>query len=190
MKNYFRLSFALLITLSLFSSCKKDDDVSIDDDVTSTNNDPNTISYNSRSIKIENGLIINYGENEVLGSYDFDLNLYDDAISFDNSDSELKGTGNVIYLDFNSKSSTGLESGTYTITSNDESDETNKIVEANLGLDYDIFQLEGTYLSIVSGSAEVTREDDSYEITFSGKTSTGETVQFNYSGSPIKTSDL
>lgn len=180
MKSYFKLSLATLITLSVLSSCKKDDDdVAPDTNISQTIK--GTITYDSKNFNIGNGLLENYGKNDSLETYDFDLNLYNGTLSYNQFEEDFQGIGDIFYLDFNTNSSTGLESGTYTVTSDEVSDEANKIVYASL-----FVSGENTFVDILSGSAVVTRSNDTYAIVFKGKTDSDKDIEFNYSGTPGK----
>ena len=75
----------------------------------------NHLTYNGSNYPLDKGIIENYGS--VKSVYNLDLTLYSSGISFNTVDSVLGGTGNVLYLEMYSASSS-LATGTYTFDAN------------------------------------------------------------------------
>ena len=105
MKN-FKIAVIALVLGMVGISCSSDDD----------NNNNNNTSNNVMSIAgeeydISAAGLENYGENSD-GSYDWDVYLFGDGITINNS--TPVGQGAYLYLDLNTNNADGLVEGTYT----------------------------------------------------------------------------
>jgi len=103
MKN-FKIAVIALVVGMVAISCSSDDD----NNNTSSNNVMNIagVEYDISAASLEN-----YGENSD-GSYDWDVFLFGDGITINNS--TPVGQGAYIYLDLNTNNADGLVAGTYT----------------------------------------------------------------------------
>lgn len=100
--SFLRLAlFALIIII--VPACNDDDD----------NGPSNRTSINGESsVTLTNGEIQKDGPNQN-GSYNWDVALYSDGISYDASTDEYSGQGDFLYLDLNTDNPRGLSDGDY-----------------------------------------------------------------------------
>ncbi|NNE27503.1 MAG: hypothetical protein HKN09_11730 [Saprospiraceae bacterium] len=158
------LSSLLLVgTLIMFYSCGSDDDSN------------GSFTFDGNNYTLSAGLIEDYGSNGN-GSWDYDVTLVSDGISFAND--ELTGTGDFVYLDLNTSSNGGLESGTYNWSSTRGP---LTIVSATVGLDFNVETLSGTGVNLTGGSVTVDVSGQDVTITLNLE-ATGMLLTGTYSG--------
>jgi hypothetical protein len=160
----------VLLTLGAFvfitPGCKKDN-----------NDEPkNEFTYDGSKYSLSKGFIKDFGSNGN-GTFDWDVYLTTDGVTV--SGGLLTGVGNLIYLDLNGMSSTGIESGTYTWSATRENF---TIVGATMGIDFNFVSLQGTYESGTSGTATVTQDGTETKIEFSLTFTNGNTVSGQWKG--------
>ena len=102
MKN-FKISVIALVVSMVAISCSSDDD--------NNNTSNNVMSIAGEEYGISAAGLENYGENAD-GSYDWDVYIFGDGITINNS--TPVGQGAYIYLDLNTNNADGLVEGTYT----------------------------------------------------------------------------
>lgn len=103
MKN-FKIAVIALVVSMVAISCSSDDD----NNNTSSNN---VMNIAGEEYDISAAGLENYGENSD-GSYDWDVYLFGDGITLNNS--TPVGQGAYLYLDLNTNNADGLVEGTYT----------------------------------------------------------------------------
>jgi|GEM_PF-2424687 len=143
-------------------------------------NDKNNFTYNSTNFEINNAYLEDYGNYGTQGT-NFDLFLFTDGVTYDGNNNQFTGNGNGLYFEMFSSSSTGLATGTYTFDV-DESGDPNTFDLGYIFIDYDFDGLVGTLVSITAGTVTVTRNEASYDFTFTLTTTAGNQISGNYSG--------
>ena len=164
MKKFLFPFVAILVVASALSSCKKDDD----------NNTQNEFTYDGATYTIANGFLRDSGPNSTT-THDWDVFLTTSGIT-SGATFGLTGMGDMIYLDLNCMSDTGLLDGTYNWSS---SRDDFTIVDADVYLDYDVLNLLGTILPATAGSVTISSDGSETTVTFNltfadGKTASGE----------------
>ena len=104
MKNFKIVIIAFAVSI-VGLSCSSDDDNN------NNNSSNNVMSIAGETFDIASAGLENYGENAD-GSFDWDVYLFGDGITIDNS--TPVGQGAYIYLDLNTNNADGLVAGTYT----------------------------------------------------------------------------
>lgn len=165
-------SFVLIFVLAVaIVGCEKDKDEK-----------ENSFSYDSNSYDTPKGYIDVYGANEDNQSADFDVILCSSSISYNSTEEEYTGSGNVVYIDLNSSSLTELVSGTYTY---DETRNPNTFVDAGIYIDYDLATYTGTeyyYDENTTGTVTINKSGSTYEISYNFTLETGKNVEGYYKG--------
>ncbi len=171
MKNFNLLPFILLLAIAvILPSCSKDDDDST----------TNSFTFDGTTSNIANAFAFPFGSNgTVNGSETFDIDIYLASEGITKGNEGLDGTGDFLYLDLNSGSST-LESGTYR-WSNDR--RALSIVDAEAGRDYDITNFSGSSVDATSGSVEVEVSGSEVTLTINLESSDGSPITGSYKGS-------
>lgn len=164
MKNLF---FALIaiVAFTVFSGCNKDDD---DTAV------KNEFTYDGNTYDLVKGYLNDVGPN-FNGTHDFDIYLTSSGLS--NNNGTITGTGDLIYLDLNTNSSTGLEAGTYNWSSTRTA--FSIVPGSQAYIDYNFATFSGTTIAATAGTVDVAINGMETTITFNltmsgGKTLTGE----------------
>ena len=143
--------FLLLLGMSLLiASCGSDDD------------DSNSFTFDGMTYSLTTGVIEYYGEN-FDGSHDYDVTLLGDGFSIGNS--EVSGTGDLVYLDLNTSSNGGLESGTYSWSANRAP--LTIVSGSAAALNFNTETLTGTPITITGGSITVDVNGAEVTITMS-----------------------
>jgi len=172
--------FAILISISLFS-CKKDDD---------DNNTDNSFSFEDKHYKIANGFFWNYGSYDDGNLSDIDLLLTSASLAYNNTVGEFTGTGEAIYIDFNSPSLTELAAGDYSYDKDYFSDEyatrkPNTFVYGEVYIGFNVENETGTFYETdenSTGTASIKKSGNIYEISFSFKVENGKNVEGFFKG--------
>jgi hypothetical protein len=167
--------------ISMFWSCKSDDDSSGGSSGSGIVQVVDGVSLNLKS-----GTIEDYGEYST-GVYNFDIVLIDKNINNVNGQPVPDGnTFSGVYFELFTDNPNDLAEGVYTI--NDGFDyEANSIGWAELMTNVDIDNEEsGSYRDIISATFTVLDDGNSYEFEFEGVLQTGEVITGNYSGSLLR----
>lgn len=165
MKNLF---FALiaLVSFTVFTGCNKDDD-DMGDEV------KNEFTYDGTTYALTKGFLNDVGGN-LNGSHDWDVFLVSSGV--DKNGFSLTGTGEIIYLDLNTDTSTGLVAGTYNWAN--QRDPFTIVPGSEVFLDYNLDTFTGTKVAFTAGTADVAIDGTETTITFTvtadGKTLSGE----------------
>ena len=154
------LLFGMLITIS---SCGDDDPA-------------NSFTYNGNTYELTAGYLSDVGGN-LNNTHDFDVFLVSSGIS--TTGSVFTGMGELIYLDLNTSSSAGLETGTYNWSS--ARDAFTVVPGSELFLEYDLSDLSGQQIRFMSGTVNVTVNGSEYTIDFNME-SNGSTIAGSYTG--------
>ena len=134
--------------------------------------------YNGNNYQLHKGVLAYYGQNEN-GTHDFDLWFYSKSITFYDKNMQFEGSGELIYLDLNTTTKTGLS--TYSYQWN-ELREPETIRAAVCRINYDMKNMDGAYYTATEAAAEIIKSDESYSIDFSLTLKNGKTVTGNYTG--------
>jgi uncharacterized protein (TIGR02145 family) len=140
---------------------------------------PNHLSYNGSDYPLNAGIIENYGS--VRNVYNLDFTFYSSGISFNTADSALEGTGNLLYLEMYTSSSS-LPTGTYTYDS-DFTGNAGTFDTGIVGININMESATGTMVFISSGTVTVAKSGSTYEITVNCKTSDNKTIDSYFKGS-------
>jgi len=170
-KLSFKLMVATIALSTLFVACKKDDKVEA----------KNSFTFQSNTYDISKGFISNYGKRGAFDATNFDVYLTTSGIT--NTGGTVTGTGDAIYLDFNSSSAIELASGTYTI---DDLRNLNTFYNAAVYINYNFTTFTGgEYLvdNNTTGTIKVNKTGTTYEITCSFTVDNGKKVEGYYKGS-------
>ncbi|WP_020538767.1 hypothetical protein [Lewinella cohaerens] len=169
MKNLF---FALIamIAFTVFSGCNKDDD----DMGTTVKNE---FTYDGTTYSLAKGYLNDVGAN-FNSTHDFDVFLASTGVS--KSGSSLTGTGDLIYLDLNTNSATGLEVGTYNWS--DTRTAFSIVPGSQIYTDYNFGSFTGTTISATAGTVDVAIDGMETTVTFNLTTSDGKTVTGEWKG--------
>ena len=143
-KLYYPLILILTASISM-TSCKKD-----------SNKINNEFTFEGSTIGLDVGYIKQYGINDDSTSYDIDVNLVTEGISY-SAQAIISGVGDYIYLDLNSPDILGLAEGTY-VWSKERADFT--IVFGDATLNADVMLGTGQLIELSSGSIEVSFDGD------------------------------
>lgn len=168
-KLNFRILLSLFVISTLFVGCSDDEDAP-----------KNYITYDGVTKAISAGLLDYYGS-AGLSSYNFDVTLYG---GFKYSQTTgFSGTGNYIYFELFSSSSTELVSGTYTFDAT-ESMAPNTFDIGELAFGYSIAdETADVYKEIISGTAKVQKDGTTYTINIDCTASDGKKITGYYKGS-------
>jgi hypothetical protein len=167
----FKLMIATVALSTLFVACKKDDKVET----------KNSFIYQNNTYDVSNGFISNYGKRGAFDATNFDIYLTSKAIT--NTGGDISGTGDAIYLDFNSASATELASGTYTF---DDLRNLNTFSNAIVYINCNFNTFTGGEYEIdanTTGSIIVNKTGSTYEISCSFTVDNGKEVDCYYKGS-------
>jgi hypothetical protein len=170
-KLSFKLMIAAIALSTLFVACKKEDKVEL----------KNSFTFQSNTFDISKGFISNYGKSGAFNATNFDIYLTTSAIT--NTGGTVTGTGDAIYLDFNSSSATELASGTYTF---DDLRDMNTFSNAVVYINYNFTTFTGGEYILddnSTGTIKVTKTGTTYEITYSFTVDNGKKVEGYYKGS-------
>lgn len=165
MKNVF---FALLAitAFTVFSGCNNDDD----DPGTTIKNE---FTYDGTTYALAKGFLNDVGAN-LNSSHDWDVFLVTAGV--DKSGFSLTGQGEIVYLDLNTDSSTGLKAGTYNWAN--VRNAFTIVPGSEVFLDYNLDAFSGTKVSFTDGTVDIAIDGTETTITFTltadGKTLTGE----------------
>lgn len=135
----------------------------------------NAFTYLGTEYPLSQGLVVYHGDTTDNGAYKLDFYLASPEINFESS----TGTGECVYFEILSNSSTTISSGQYNFN---ETEETFSFDSARVFIDYNVATREGTEIDIVNGSITVDNTDNSYIIDFECKDSNGKKIIGNYTG--------
>lgn len=169
MKKFLYLFFVLTI---IFSSCESDDDAN--------NNSKGSLEFEGKNYDLKTGFIESCLETNNDNLYNCGLNfstldIENYAQSFPSTDEK----NSYIYFSMLSKSSSGLTEATYIYNNLTEEPLTFNL--STINIDSGILP-DGDQHTINSGSIEVSRNNDIYNINFEGTTTEGKNVYMNYRG--------
>ncbi|MDL2251596.1 hypothetical protein LJC12_01965 [Odoribacter sp. OttesenSCG-928-J03] len=165
MKKMKFLGYLFLAVLCLgFVSCSDDDD----DDT------KNEIVYGSDSYDIHEGLVLNYGNYFSQGTYNLDLCLYTEGISFDEEAENFVGSGKMLRV-YMWCESAELTAGIYTYDPDSNED-------ANTFYYLGIVDKTNEITRLAAGTVEVTKDGNIYTIVVTGTDAAGKTISAFYKG--------
>ena len=175
--------FALgLLSFSLVVACKKEKD---DDNSTkggSNNTTPSVMTRNGEDMNLGSLIIDYFGEYYTPGVYSYDIILLSDDFIIQ-PDSSVTGTGNAIYFELMSPSSTTIEIGTYTFAYEDYTQY--KIgygdFVGNIDFENDTTS-NAEWLSFTGGELVMKSSGSAYDFTFTATLEDGSTVTGSYKG--------
>ncbi len=171
------LLIALFGSLIMFSSCKKDDD---DDSNNGTGNFPQELVFDGTRYEWGTAFMEYYPDYGV-NSSNLDLILVTDGLTLhydaDNYPDSVSGTGFMLYFEMFSSDSTYISNGTY---SYDSTLTVNTFYSAFLSPVSNGFAQKPDQLK--AGEVEVSRTDNVYTITGTGKDSENKDFTFSYQG--------
>jgi len=154
--------YFVLIVLSVLVSCTKEEE-----------GPSHYIQYNDEKYELAKGYLIFFG-----GEHNnYDIALTSSQVNV--NEQGRTGIGNSAYFQLFSSSQTELTSGIYTYSSSLTPFTFNR---GNYGLNYDYANRNGTSLTLVGGSLDVTKAGNVYTITFSSVLASGAQVTGTYSG--------
>lgn len=164
MKQFRFLSYLFVAVLCLgLVSCSDDDD-----------DNKNVFAYGSDSYDIHNGLILNYGNYFSQNTYNLDLCLCTEGVSFDEEDEEFVGSGKMLRA-YMWCTSAELAEGTYTYDP-DESGDTNTFDYLIISEGYDLIT------ELTAGTIVVAKSGNIYTIAVAGTDATGKVISASYKG--------
>ncbi len=164
----------ILLSLFIFTGCKKDKD----------GDSPNNyIKYDGEMYHIDKGILENYGQWDA-GAYNLDLTLFSNEIKLIESQGEITGvtgTGNYIYFEMFTSSTTHLDNGTYQY--NYTSEEAGTFDQGAIAINYNIEYETGEIMQeITDGTVKVSKNSDTYEITIDCTDEDGKSVTGYFKG--------
>lgn len=155
-----------MIAFTFFSGCNKDDD-DMGDQI------KNEFTYDGTTYAITKGYLNDVGGN-LNNSHDWDIFLVTEGVG--KSGFSLTGMGEIVYLDLNTDSSTGLVAGTYNWAS--VRDAFTIVPGSEVFLDYNLDTFSGTKVSFTDGTVDIAIDGAETTVTFTltadGKTLSGE----------------
>jgi hypothetical protein len=174
MKNLTLRLFISLLALSVaFVSCEKDDEDELD---------KNEGVYDGENFELGSGILEYYGLwNEDPATYNFDITLFSNDITFDSENYQFSGKGTILYFEMFSSSESELLDGTYTFDPN-ESGDANTFDMGEIYTDFDMATETGTIKSFKSGTVEIEKSGSTYKIKIDGKDNTDKTITASYEG--------
>ncbi len=152
----------------------------------------NTFTYDGRTYTIANrGFIEYFGQNEnfngqLVGTYNYDINLVSTDLTVNPTTGNLDGTGEVLYFWLNTSNPSALANGTYTVNVNTNGTyPANSITPAALAIDFQptgTAQFEDVAILAVLGTATINKSGDEYTITFDLTASNNKKIKGNFKG--------
>ena len=160
----------LLMMGASMVSCDKDDDKEFE----------NKVTYEGTEYELNDGYLEYYG---VWGdsTYNFDITLVSSDVDYNVVSGIPTGTGNIIYFELFSSSSTELVPGTY-VFDPDGTSEANTFDEGNFALNFNFTTETGLVRQISLGSLIVEKEGSTYKLTIDCTDSAGKKITGNYEG--------
>ena len=157
----------------LFTSCSDDDDKAAD----------NKVTFDGKEFDLAWGLFDKYGKlSPGDNAYNIDLILVSSGFNYDETNDEITGKGSDIYFEMFSESPTELLEGTYEYAVDDAAEpftfDDGDLVY-NIDADQEECELEHT---IKSGTVEVKKDGETYEITIKCTGENGEIISGYYKG--------
>ena len=167
--------YLLLVSFGLFiTSCEKDDD-------TGDPSKSNSFTYKGVEYTIDKCDLTYWGISNDVYELSFDLYSNDyEQLGFDNEENRL-GNGFKIYIDLYTNSSTEVSDGTYNYGSQESA---GVFYNGEFNIFKDGVASVADDNEIESGKVVVTKNGDSYNVTFEGVDNTGATISGNYEGTP------
>jgi hypothetical protein len=117
-------------------------------------------------------------------SYNMDLTFLSSGLIVHESDGEidsLSGIGNVLYFEIFTSDSNSLDSRTYNFDP-EQTYEAGTFDNGIVGMNLNVLTFEGDYFPVVSGSIEVNKNGDEYEVSINCKNGTGKTITGYFKG--------
>ncbi len=170
----FAVSAILLVVAVVFSSCKKDDP-----EPTPTP-DPKPQSYFTNDgvdYVLSSAYSQYWGVNN--GVHNFDIYIVSEDIKYVQSSEEFSGTGEVVYLELFTSSSSGLIVGEYNYSSENNAF---SFGTAEVGINADSQSSEGLWLSAVGGKVNIAKDGEKYTISFNLTTDDNKEIIGKYEG--------
>lgn len=144
----------------------------------------NFLAYDANEYLLASGMLAYYGDPDAkLGTYNFDIMLFSSGITYNATNDELSGQGDLIVLELFSSSETQLVPGTYVFDSTGS-------YAAN-SFDFGFFAVNFAFLTqtgqiekdITGGNVIVGKSGDQYEVTIDVIADDGKKVTGYYKGS-------
>ncbi len=173
-KRFNWLAVVLAMALVITASCKKDDD----DD----NGQKNHLKYDGTEYNLGQGFLENYGLVDE-SIYNLDLILLSSSITIYETQGEIdsaSGSGAIIYFEMYTSSATVLEAGTYQY--DESSMDAMSFDYADFALDFDVETEEGEWIEITAGTVTVSKDGNTYTITFDCTAEGGKKVTGSFKG--------
>lgn len=156
----------LLVAAFSMTSCNKDDD---------SGTSENSFTFDGTTYTFARGYIEDFGSNGN-GSFDWDVFLVSDGITLNSG--FLTGVGDLVYIDLNTSSETGLVSGTYTFNTQRDAF---TFVDGTIGIGFDLSTQSGTTAEITGGTVDIDANGNNVTIDFNLDTVSG-SLSGNFSG--------
>lgn len=175
MKNFKLMTIALLALCSLTTvSCDSDDDSGSQSVV-------NEFSYLGTTYALTGGNLIEYGVDgdNGNGSFDFDILLTGDGITYDDASGDFSGVGEAVFLDLNSDNMTGLSDGTYVFAPDRDAF---TIVDGGAFINYNLDTDTGMDIQAFSGNVVLSISGTNYDIEFNLVDASANPIAGTYNG--------
>jgi len=169
MKPFNILATVLLTTALTFTGCTKEEE-------------PDQFRYTVNEYPLQQGFIHNYGVQEGVTGYNFDLTIHSPGISYNRDRHEFQGTGHLVFFQMFSSSATELASGLYQFSAGETAGTPSTFNVANFGMGVSFSEGTGTLVTAVSGVVKVSGTGEYRTIDFNCMTTTGEKVTGHYNG--------
>lgn len=170
-KLLLQLCVALLTVGILLTGCKKDE----------KKDKKNHLKIGGTEYNLSSGLMENYGFSSE-GVFNVDLTLVSDGITLPaTSSSNASGAGQVIYFEMFTTTNGDLDNGEYQYK-NTSPYPAGSFDYGDYSINLDIDNETGLWIEITSGTVNVSKNGDVYEITFDCSNSAGEKIEGYYKG--------
>ena len=181
-----KISTTLLMCAAVLfmASCSSDDDSSSDD--LRFGSGDGTVTVDGNTFDFDKGIVLEYGENDDNGTFNFDIELFSGNISA-NLEEGISGTGNYMYLELNSDQESALKNGTYTFGFDDTD---LSLTDSEFYVDYNFGTDDFTeFYNVTGGTVDLTRSGSNYTVTFDLEVNGSLPLTGSYSGS-LRAEDL
>ena len=169
-----RLYLVIMLLTSITFSCSDDDDAG--ENTSFIGSGTGSVVVDGDNFTLSGGAVVDYGSyNDETFNFDIEL-LSSDFVLTDDS---ISGRGENVYFELLTDNATGLKNGIYTFNENG-GDFT--FISSDVYLDYDFNLDDGTAIDITSGTLEITRAGDNYDLQWNVEGSNGEVITGSYSG--------
>lgn len=172
MKKTLNLIMLLLAATYFLSSCSKDEEPKVKE---------NVIILDGTEYSISQAVTLEYG-GSVDEGYNFDLYIGSSGLDFSEIDNTgISGKGNILYFELWSTSTTGLAAGTYTASS---SFVPNTYTSSYIAINYDTAtdEVDEEYDEVATGGITISVSGSTYTVTFDLTLPAGKKMTGNYTG--------